>query len=85
MGDKQKQQSRAKRTLIRKVYPNTGEIVPTRPYKKKEYQDPILSGKPGPNPITKTRRSFYGACYLFDQIGNITGVTADLKLCFPDT
>lgn len=83
--DKEKKQSRAKRTLIGKVDPDTGEIVPTRPYKKKKQQNLVASGKPGPNPITKIRRSFYGACYLFDKIGKITGVSADLKLCFPDT
>jgi hypothetical protein len=33
--DKEKQQSRAKRTLIGKVDPVTGEIIPTRSYKKK--------------------------------------------------
>ena len=31
--DKEKQQSRAKRTLIGKVDPVTGEIIPTRSYK----------------------------------------------------
>nr|WP_246187713.1 hypothetical protein [Ornithinibacillus caprae] len=41
--------------------------------------------KPGPIPITKMQRSFYGATYLFDQIGDITGIIADLKACFPDT
>ena len=33
---------------------------------------------------TKYQRSFYGATYLLDQIGDLTGVTADLKACFPD-
>lgn len=33
--DKEKQQSRAKRTLIGKLDPDTAEIVPTRSYKKK--------------------------------------------------
>ncbi|NLC45205.1 MAG: IS1634 family transposase [Clostridiales bacterium] len=83
--DKEKQQSRSKRTLIGKVDPVTRKIVPTRPYKKKEHQNLVVSGKPGPNPITKIRRSFYGACHLFDQIGKETGVATDLKLCFPDT
>jgi hypothetical protein len=36
-------------------------------------------------PITKVRRSFYGACYLLDQIGEITGVKEDLKHCFPES
>ena len=65
--DKEKQQSRAKRTLIGKLDPNTGEIVPTRSYRK----DSILK-KPGSVSITKIRSDFYGACYLLDQVGKIT-------------
>ncbi|MDC3423650.1 IS1634 family transposase [Aquibacillus sp. 3ASR75-11] len=81
--DKEKKQSRAKRTLIGKVDPDTGNIVPTRAYRKnQDAQDTPL--KPGPVPITKLQRSFYGATYLFDQIGDATGITADLKACFPD-
>lgn len=34
--DKEKKQSRAKRTLIGKVDPVTGDIVPTRAYRKKQ-------------------------------------------------
>lgn len=83
--DKEKQQSRAKRTLIGKVDPETGEIIPTRAYKKSSKELDPTTPKPGPVPITKTRRSFYGASYLFDQIGKLTGVEADLKACFPNT
>lgn len=82
--DKEKKQSRSKRTLIGKVDPETGDIVPTRPYKKKnETQSTPL--KPGPVPITQMKRSFYGATYLFNQIGEQIGITADLKACFPHT
>jgi len=83
--DKEKQQSRSKRTLIGKVDPVTGDIVPTRGYSKKSKDDVPPPPKPGPAPITKTKRSFYGASYLFDQVGKITGIEADLKACFPDT
>ncbi|TKB05469.1 transposase, partial [Desulforhopalus sp. IMCC35007] len=41
--------------------------------------------KPGPVPITRQARSFYGATYLFDQLGEEVGVTEDLKSCFPET
>ncbi len=82
--DKEKQQSRAKRTLIGKLDPDTGEIVPTRPYKKKQQKVPSTPIKPGPSPITKVCRNFYGASYLFDQIGKLTGIVSDLKSCFPD-
>ena len=81
--DKEKQQSRAKRTLIGKVDPVTGEIIPTRSYKKKPA--PTSSEvKPGPIPMTQVRRIFYGAGYLLDQIGKQTGVYADLKAIFPE-
>ncbi|WP_139693990.1 IS1634 family transposase [Sporolactobacillus terrae] len=82
--DKEKKQSRAKRKLIGKVDPDTGKIIPTRPYKKKE-KVTSEQVKPGPVPITQMRRTFYGASYLFDQIGKLTGVRDDLKACFPDT
>lgn len=82
--DKEKQQSRSKRTLIGRVDPETGEIVPTRSYTKKQEKERNVSVKPGPVAITKIRRSFYGASYLLDQIGKITGVAQDLKVCFPE-
>jgi len=82
--DKEKQQSRAKRTLIGKLDPNTGEIVPTRSYRKGTEQEQIIPKKPGPVAITRIRRDFYGASHLLDQVGEITGVEADLKACFPD-
>lgn len=81
--DKEKQQSRAKRKLIGKLDPDTGEIVPTRPYKKRE-ETPQIEAKTGPVPITQVRRTFYGAGYLFDQIGKQTGVHDDLKAVFPE-
>lgn len=81
--DKEKQQSRAVRKLIGKVDPETGQIVPTR---KKASKAPAESQpKPGPIPITSIARAYYGATYLFDEIGSITGVTEDLRRCFPDT
>ena len=80
--DPEKKQSRAKRTLLGKVDPETGEIVPTRAYKKRT---PEVNQKPkqGPVPVLTTERQFMGASYLLDQIGKETGVEADLKQCFP--
>lgn len=83
--DKKKKQSRAKRTLLGKVDPATGKIVPTRPYKKRQSSTSKEPLKPGPLPITMMQRSFYGATYLFDEIGKVTGIADDLKACFPDT
>ncbi|WP_407272664.1 IS1634 family transposase [Radiobacillus sp. PE A8.2] len=82
--DKAKKQSRSQRKLIGKVDPTTGEIVPTRAYKRREGSAVESTPKPGRPPITTMRRSFYGAAYLFHQIGKITGVSEDLKTSFPN-
>lgn len=80
--DKEKQQSRAKRTLIGRLDETTGKIVPTdgRGRKKKEEDLPM---KRGPVPARASKRRFYGATYLLDAIGEKLGITADLKKCFP--
>lgn len=84
--DKDKKQPRSKRTLVGKIDPSTGEIVPTDGRGKRRGQtDPDKPVQRGPAPAIKTERLFYGATYLFDQIGEVTGVTADLKACFPAT
>jgi len=80
--DKEKQQSRARRKLIGKIDPETGEIIPTRPYKKRDAKS-SQTAKPGPVPIANVQRRYYGATYLFDQIGHVTGVWEDLKASFP--
>lgn len=80
--DKDKQQSRAKRKCIGRVDPETKKIIPTRKRKK-----PVVavSARRGPVSITYASRKFYGAIYLFDRIGEQTGVTKDLRTCFPDS
>lgn len=80
--DKKKKQSRAKRKCIGKVDPQTKQIIATR---KRKLPAVGQSLKRGPVPITRTSRSFYGATYLLDRIGEDTGVTEDLKTCFPDS
>lgn len=84
--DKEKKQSRAKRTLIGRVDPLSGEIVPTDGRGKKNKA--CVEEKPnkrGPVPVQEVSRRFYGATYLFDAIGDKLGITADLKRCFPKT
>ena len=84
--DKEKQQPRAKRKLIGRLDPITGEVVPTDGRgKRRRHTTPDAPAKRGPVPATHTERLFYGATYLFDQIGIETGITADLKACFPAT
>jgi len=80
--DKEKQQSRAKRKCIGRVDPETQKIIPTRKRKK---QVVVGKAKRGPVPVTCSSRNFFGATYLFDHIGERTGVTKDLKVCFPKT
>ncbi len=78
--NKDKQQSRAKRKCIGRVDPKTQKIVPTEKRKISRKKT-----KRGPVPVTWTARCFYGATYLFDRIGEATGVTEDLKRCFPES
>ncbi len=80
--DKEKRQSRAKRKCIGRVDPETKKIIPTH---KKQQQPTGIKTKQGPVPITVPDRKFYGATYLFDRIGENTGIIDDLKTCFPDS
>ena len=79
--DKEKQQSRAKRKLIGRVDPATGNIVPTRKKKAKKAEK---SKNPGPVSAEYVKRSFCGATYLLDEISEKLGITEDLKRCYPD-
>lgn len=85
--DKEKKQPRSKRTIIGKLDPDTGEIIPTdgRCRKTRDNPENAKATKPGPIPIERTNRRFYGATYLLDEIGNTLGLTEDLKKCFPAT
>lgn len=85
--DHEKQQARSHRKLIGRLDISTGEVVPTdgrgkRRGQAKQVTKPV---KPGPVPAIHTQRLFYGATYLLDEIGRITGVADDLKTCFPGT
>ena len=75
--DKEKKQSRAKRKCIGRVDPETRQIIPTR---KKKPPGVGKRTKRGPVPITRVARNFYGATYLFDRIGEETGVPQRLLL-----
>lgn len=86
--DKEKQQSRSHRKLIGRLDPETGKVVPTKGWGKRRGQskDKVsVPRKRGPVLSIHTKRLFYGATYLFDQIGEATGAAADLKTCFPDS
>ena len=84
--DKEKQQSRAKRVCVGKVDPATKEIIPTRGRsKKREETTECLVSKRGPKSFCETKHLYYGTTYLFDKLSDELGLTADLKLCFPDS
>lgn len=82
--DKEKKQSRSKRTLIGRLNLETGEITPTDGRRKKQ-SIPTIPAKQGPVPSTEIKRSFFGATYLFDKIADKLGILDDLKNCFPST
>ena len=82
--DKEKQQSRAKRTLIGRLDEQTGKVIPTDGRRRKQ-KDEQLPVRPGPVPAPRTARFFYGATWLLDAIGEKLGIAEDLKRCFPKT
>lgn len=83
--DKEKKQSRSKRTLIGRVDEVTGEIIPTDGRCRNKNPKPTVPAKTGRVPITDTRRLYYGATYLLKCFAENLGVEQDLRVCFPDT
>ena len=79
--NKEKQQSRSKRVCIGKL-DAAGELIPSKRFSEPQ---PTLPLKRGPVPATQAKRSFCGATYLFDALGDKLDITKDLKSCFPDT
>jgi transposase len=77
--DKEKKQSRAKRKLIGRVN-DSGDIIPTDGRGRKDKKIEFKSSIDKPD----MTRSFYGATYLLDSIGEKLGLTSDLKQCFGD-
>ncbi|WP_281884531.1 IS1634 family transposase [Paenibacillus sp. YYML68] len=79
--DKDKQQSRSRRTCIGKLDPQTGAFIPSKRLNK-----PIKpsSSKADSTSVTESKRHYAGATFLLDAIGNKLGITADLKKCFPE-
>lgn len=84
--DKQKKQSRSTRKLIGRVDEKTGEILATdgRGRKEPSGDETVIKVKRGRVPSLSVGRQFYGATYMLDKIGEKTGITDDLRTCFPD-
>ncbi len=97
--DKKKKQPRSKRTIIGKIDPKTGEVIPTdgrckhlstagkKQAQQKKEQEQIkqqsVREQEDKRLLAATRRTFCGATYLLDAIAEKTGLSADLKRCFP--
>src|SRR5665811_2294133 len=81
--DKAKKQARNRRKCIGKLDPVTGEVIPSRKINLADL--PSVARKRGPKSTIESNRSFYGATYLFDAIGDKLGITEDLSKCFPET
>ena len=82
--DREKKQSRSKRVCVGKL-DDDGNFIPSARFSKPVPESVATVPKRGPVPAVHTRRLYYGATYLLDQIGIKLGITADLKACFPNS
>lgn len=78
-----KKRSEQKRSYIGKNV--DGIFVPNKRYTLQQLVKSQTHRNPGPVPMVECKRLFHGATYLLDAIGKKTGITADLKQCFPET
>ena len=82
--DREKKQSRSKRICVGKLDDN-GYFVPSSRFSKPVPESVAAVRKRGPVPAVHTRRLYYGATYLLEQIGIKLGIATDLKECFPNS
>ena len=61
------------------------QFVPNKQYLLREELESIKNAKPGPASGTHFSRTFAGATYLFDAIGEHHRITNDLQICFPES
>lgn len=59
-------------------------FVPNKKYLLERELNAKKQKKPGPVPAMISTRQFYGATYLFDQIGIKLKIDDDLRYCLPD-
>lgn len=80
--------SKKKRGAHKRVYIGknvNGNFIPNETYRlQQQLEKAEKNSHPGPVPTEKSLRQFYGAVYLLEQIGDITGVNQDMKRSFPD-
>lgn len=82
--DKEKKQSRCKRTIVGKIDPQSGEIIKTRGRATKKADCQTVT-KEKTSISKQVKHLYYGATYLLTQFSNDLGLTEDLKKCFPET
>ena len=82
--DREKKQSRSRRVCVGKL-DDAGNFIPSARFSKPVPDSVAAAPKRGPVPAVHTRRLYYGATYLLDQIGLKLGIIADLKECFPNS
>ena len=77
--NKEKQRSEQKRVYIGRII--DGQIVPSKTHLlREELNKKTVINDP---PVAEFKRLFAGATYLLDRIGDVTGVTDDIRTCFP--
>jgi transposase len=80
--NKEKQRSEQKRDYIGRIV--DGIFCPNKKYLlQQELSGVIAKNEPESGKITGCKRLFVGATYLLDQVGILTGIQEDLKICFP--
>lgn len=80
--DKATKNAKHNRHYIGKMIDNV--FIPNKKYLLEQELEAEKEKKRGPVLTTVSTREFYGATYLFDQIGEKLGITADIKASFPD-
>jgi transposase len=81
--DKKVKQTRHKREYIGKLGAN-GEFIPNKKYLARKKQEQEAEKGAASTTIKLANRCYYGATYLLDSVGAITGVESDLRICFPN-
>jgi transposase len=81
--DSEKKQMRHKRDYIGKIGVNN-EFIPNKSYVARQQLEKVMNQKDSSVTTPVARRSYYGATFLLDSIGDSSGIAADLKACFPD-
>src|SRR5215469_8038828 len=82
---KDRKRSEAKRKYIGTLCKETGEIILSKGRNRKPSTNvPLQHSENTELPSITASRCFYGATYLFDEIGKKLGIIDDLKYCLPD-